>query len=217
MAAPVIRAADSGSRELSEEKRPGVILQTERLLLREMEQTDLKDLAEILQDPQVMYAYERDFLDADVQEWLDNQKRRYARYGFGLWAVIRKTDGQMIGQAGLTMQPFGDREVLEIGYLFKKACWHQGYAVEAAAGCRQYAFETLHSIKVHSIIRTNNDASIRVAERIGMARGETFVKHYYGKDMPHYLYTIYAASQEPPLIHGSTPPGHDAPVREPGQ
>ena len=103
MAAPVIRAADSGSRELSEEKRPGVILQTERLLLREMEQTDLKDLAEILQDPQVMYAYERDFLDADVQEWLDNQKRRYARYGFGLWSVIRKTDGQMIGQAGLTM------------------------------------------------------------------------------------------------------------------
>ena len=43
MAAPVIRAADSGSRELSEEKRPGVILQTERLLLREMEQTDLKE------------------------------------------------------------------------------------------------------------------------------------------------------------------------------
>lgn len=177
---------------ISTGNRQKVILETERLFLREMDQGDFRDLAEILQDPQVMYAYERDFSDADVQEWLDNQKRRYAEYGFGLWAVIRKADGRMLGQAGLTMQPFRDRRVLEIGYLFKKAYWHQGYAREAASGCKQYAFETLCSREVHSIIRTNNDASMRVAEGIGMTRGETFVKHYYGKDMPHYLYTVSA-------------------------
>ena len=48
-----------------------IILETERLVLREMEQGDFADLAEILQDPEVMYAYEHDFTDADVQAWLD--------------------------------------------------------------------------------------------------------------------------------------------------
>lgn len=83
-----------------------MILETKRLLLREMEQNDFQDLAELLQDPQVMYAYEHDFTQEDVQEWLDRQRKRYAQYGFGLWAVVLKSTGEMIGQAGLTMQPY---------------------------------------------------------------------------------------------------------------
>lgn len=65
-----------------------VIFETERLALREMKQTDLQDLAEILQNPKVMYAYEHDFSDNDVQAWLDRQIGRYKKYGFGLWAVV---------------------------------------------------------------------------------------------------------------------------------
>ena len=103
-----------------------IILETERLVLREMEQGDFADLAEILQDPEVMYAYEHDFTDADVQAWLDRQRRRYARNGFGLWAVILKETDQMVGQAGLTMQPYQGGEVLEIGYLLKKRFWGRG-------------------------------------------------------------------------------------------
>ena len=66
-------------------------------------QADFRDLAEILQDPGVMYAYEHDFSDDDVQTWLDRQIGRYKAYGFGLWAIVLKTTGEMIGQAGLTM------------------------------------------------------------------------------------------------------------------
>ena len=61
-----------------------IILETKRLLLRELEPEDRKDLAEILQDPQVMYAYEHEFTDDDVQAWLDRQQERYRRDGFGL-------------------------------------------------------------------------------------------------------------------------------------
>lgn len=67
-----------------------MILQTERLLLRKIKQTVFQDLAEILQNPKVMYAYEYDFSDNDVQIWLDRQIKRYEKYGFGLWAIILK-------------------------------------------------------------------------------------------------------------------------------
>lgn len=102
-----------------------MILETERLYLREMGQNDFGDLAEILQNPNVMYAYEHDFSDNDVQEWLDRQIERYKNYGFGLWAVILKNTNEMIGQAGLTLQPYKDTEVLEIGYLLKEKFWQK--------------------------------------------------------------------------------------------
>lgn len=167
-----------------------MIFETERLYLREMEQSDFADLAEMLQNPNVMYAYEHDFTDEDVQIWLDRQKRRYAEYGFGLWAVILKSDGNMVGQNGVTLQPYRDKEVLEIGYLLKEKYWHQGYAREAAAGCKKYAFETLGEDKVYSIIKADNLPSIKVAESIGMTKEDEFITRYYNGDMLHYLYSV---------------------------
>lgn len=113
-----------------------MILETERLFLREMNQGDFQDLTEILQNPNVMYAYEHVLSDNDVQSWLGRQLERYKKYGFGLWAIILKDTGEMIGQAGLTMQPYRHAEVLEIGYLLKEKFWHCGYAKEAASACK---------------------------------------------------------------------------------
>ena len=167
-----------------------MILETERLVLREMNQDDYRDLAEILQNSNVMYAYEHDFTDMDVQIWLDRQRKRYETYGFGLWAVILKNTKEMIGQAGLTLQPYKDTEVLEIGYLLKEKFWHYGYAREAAAGCKKYAFEVLKQDKVCSVIKVDNASSIRVAESIGMRKEDTFIARYYNGDMLHYLYSV---------------------------
>lgn len=168
-----------------------IILETERLFLREMKQSDFQDLAEILKNPKVMYAYEHDFSDNDVQIWLDRQIRRYTKYGFGLWAIILKSTNEMIGQAGLTMQPYKNIEVFEIGYLLKENFWHNGYAREAARGCKKYAFEHLKKDKVYSIIKANNLSSIKVAESIGMHKEDEFITQYYNGDMLHYLYSVY--------------------------
>ena len=65
-----------------------MILETERLYLREMNQNDFNSLCEILQDEKTMYAYEGAFSDNEAQEWLDRQISRYQKWGFGLWAVI---------------------------------------------------------------------------------------------------------------------------------
>lgn len=165
-----------------------MILETERLLLREMTQDDLPALQGILQDEETMYAYNGAFDEAETQAWLDRQLSRYAQYGFGLWAVVLKESGGMIGQCGLTMQPWRGDEVLEVGYLFNRAFWHHGYATEAARGCMEYAFDRLGAREVCSIIRETNLPSRRVAERNGMTVRDSWVKHYRGIDMPHMRY-----------------------------
>lgn len=172
------------------------ILETRRLYLREMTPEDYGALCLMLKDAEVMYAYAHAFDDAEAQEWLDRQMQRYKEYGFGLWAVILKDTDEMIGQCGLTMQACRGERVLEIGYLFQKKYWHQGYATEAAKACKQYAFDTLHAEKVYSIIRDNNTASQRVAVRNGMKSEGQFVKHYYGLDMPHIIFSVENPGRE---------------------
>lgn len=167
-----------------------MVLQTPRLYLRRMTDDDFPALCLMLKDEEVMYAYEHAFSDEEARQWLHRQMERYAQYGFGLWAVILKETGEMIGQCGLTMQDCDGTEVMEVGYLFQKKFWHQGYAAEAATACRDYAFETLGASEVYSIIRDNNLASQRVAGRNGMTPRGQFVKHYYGMDMPHIIYSV---------------------------
>lgn len=165
-----------------------MVIETERLYLREMNQADFDSLCKILQDEDTMYAYEGAFSDNEVQEWLDRQISRYQKWNFGFWAVILKETDEMIGQCGLTMQPWKETEVLEIGYLFNRAYWHKGYATEAAKACKTYAFETLGADEVCSIIRNTNTASQNVAVRNGMTVADTWTKHYRGVDMPHDRY-----------------------------
>ncbi|MGN0513295.1 MAG: GNAT family N-acetyltransferase [Lachnospiraceae bacterium] len=167
-----------------------MILETERLYLREMNQNDFVALSKILQDEDTMYAYNGAFNDEETWAWLDKQISRYKKYGFGLWAVVLKETDEMIGQCGLTMQPWKEKEVLEIGYLLRRDCWHKGYATEAAKACKKYAFEKLDASEVCSIIRDINTPSKKVALRNGMTVKDSWVKHYRGVDMPHDRYSV---------------------------
>lgn len=163
--------------------------------MREMKQGDFDALSRILQDEETMYAYNGAFNDAETQEWLDRQTGRYRRYGFGLWAVILKENGEMIGQCGVTVQPWKDKEVLEVGYLLRRDCWHKGFATEAAQACRDYAFDRLNADEVCSIIRDTNTASQRVAQRNGMKVTDKWTKHYRGIDMPHLMFSVKKDTQ----------------------
>jgi len=165
------------------------ILETPRLVLRRMTQADCPALAEILQDERTMVAYEGAFSDAETQAWLDKQLLRYQMDGFGFWAVVLKESGKMIGQAGITWQDVENKRIPEIGYLLNRACWGHGYAAEAAAACKQYAFETLGFDEIYSLIRDTNIASMNVAIRNEMLVRGRFIKPYRGVEMLHYIFS----------------------------
>jgi RimJ/RimL family protein N-acetyltransferase len=165
-----------------------IILETNRLFLRELSENDYRDLCVIFQDRDVLFAFVHLFSKEEVEDLYNKQIESYNKNSFGLWAVIHKETKDFLGQCGLIIQKINGREYLEIGYLFKKKHWHKGYATEAALLCKNYAFETLKVEKVCSIIRDNNIASQNVAKRIGMEKTEEIIKHYYNMDMVHYIY-----------------------------
>lgn len=167
-----------------------MIFETKRLYTREMTISDLNALAKILQDPHVMYAYEHAFSAEETSNWLNRQLDRYENDGHGLWGLVLKETGEMIGQCGLTYQKFAGESVLEIGYLLRKDSWHQGYAMEAASAAKKYAFENLKAKEVYSIIRDTNISSMNVAIRNGMTIRGREIRHHYGVDMPHYGFSI---------------------------
>lgn len=167
-----------------------MILSTPRLMLRELTADDLPALRAILQDDETMRAYEGAFDEAMVQAWLQRMLDRYRDHGFGMWAVVLRETGEMIGQCGLTMQHILEEDVVEVGYLFQRAHWHRGYAIEAAAACRDHAFDVLGVDRVYAQIRDTNLASMNVAIRLGMTVRGRFVKHYRGVDMPHLAFAV---------------------------
>lgn len=167
-----------------------MIFQTQRLVLREMDIKDYQDLVQFLQDREVMYAYGHDFTDQDVIDWIVRQQKRYREYGFGLWAVILKETGELIGDAGISIQECEGQQIPEIGYHLKKKFWHRGFAREAALGCRDYAFQVLKVPKVYSIIKEDNLPSKKVARAVGMKEEKCFLAKYYAGEMPHVLFSV---------------------------
>ncbi len=166
-----------------------IMTKTERLIIREMVPSDLDALCKILCDKEVMRAaYENAFSVEEAKDWMNRHFRRYAEYGFGLWAVVLKETNEMIGQCGLTMQSWRERELLEIGYLFQKEYWHKGYATEAAVACKEYAFSVLNASSVYSMVRANLITSQNVAVRNGMKVVDSLTKNFRNVDMKFFLY-----------------------------
>lgn len=165
-----------------------VRLVTPRLLLRELTEQDMPALRAILQDEQTMAAYEGAFDEAMTRDWLQRMLERYRNDGFGLWAVELHTTNQVIGQCGLTRQHILGEDVIEVGYLFNRAHWHQGYAVEAARACRNTAFEQLGVERLWAQVRDTNIASMNVAIRLGMTVRGRFEKQYRGITIPHLAF-----------------------------
>jgi len=165
-------------------------LTTMRLELRELTHDDLPATRDIVCDEQTMYAWNGAWSEEENLAGLEKQIRGYREDGFGRWAVVLKETGKVIGVCGLQWCDTDQDSVLEIGYLFNRAYWGNGYAAEAAIACKRYAFDVLKVDEVFSLVRDTNLASINVAIRNGMLVRRRFIKHYKGEDMPHYVFSI---------------------------
>lgn len=167
-----------------------IFLETERLILRYITQNDFAELKAILQDKDVMYAWEYDFTDSDVQAWIDKNLQLYAEYNLGYFIVTDNLSNNVIGQAALMPDSIEGKPYYEIGYIFKKEYWHKGYAREAASALKEYAFNVLQLNEVIFEIRPNNLPSRRVAENLHAKICGEFIKNVRNKKMPHLIYKL---------------------------
>lgn len=165
------------------------ILETSRLILREFTPKDAAPLARVICDRETMRFYPSTFDRADADEWIVRNRRRYKEFGHGLWAMDLKTTGEMIGDCGITVQEVDGEGLPEIGYHLRRDLWRQGLATEAARACREYGFTRLNAPFLISLIRAENVASWRLAERNGM----TIWKHTTHANLQHRVYRITRA------------------------
>ena len=150
------------------------IIETQRLLLQELSPEDFDALYAVLADSDIMQHYPYTFDAGRVQRWIAWNMERYQKDGFGLWAVVLKESGEMIGDCGLTMQNINGSIQPEIGYHIAKAHQRQGYAKEAARACRDWAFENTPFNRVYSYMKKANIPSSATARANGMRLVEEF-------------------------------------------
>ena len=178
------------------------MIETERLLLRPPRVEDAPDLAAAYADPEtVRYLGDGSTSTlAEVEEGIAFWLTRWEANGLGLCALERREDGRVLGRAGFlvwdpavwepsTFAEAGDRAQVEIGWTLAREHWGHGYATEAALALRDWAFAERSLTRLISLIRPGNQASIRVAERIGeRPEGEVLMD-----GLPALLYALEVA------------------------
>ncbi|HKS76281.1 MAG TPA: GNAT family N-acetyltransferase [Terriglobales bacterium] len=168
------------------------ILETERLILRELVMEDAGALARVISDPETMRYYPAPFDRGGVEQWIERNRARYLKDGHGLWGMVLKSCGELIGDCGLIRQEVDGESLVEIGYHVCRDQWGKGLAPEAAKACRDYGFTRLGERYLISLIRPENFPSRRVAEKVGM----TLWKTTLWRDLPHCVYRIFRSSDK---------------------
>lgn len=163
-----------------------IILETERLLLREITHDDREELLKIWGDAETMSLFPKTLDSQEMSEWIDRNLKRYESRGHGVWAVILKDNQQFVGDCGLVIQEVDGTEELEVVCHFNRNFQGQGLATEAARGCMDHGFNQLGSHRVISMIRPENLASRRVAERNGLK----IEKEIFWRGYQHFVYVI---------------------------
>jgi RimJ/RimL family protein N-acetyltransferase len=160
--------------------------QTERLSLRQLVADDEEAIFDLLGDPEAMRYFPRVFTRAEAGLWIARNQQRYRIFGYGLWAVVQPETGELLGDCGPSWHEVNDELQLEVGYHFRRRYWGHGYATEAAQAVMHWCFDNLAVDRVISLIRPENEASRKVAERNGLVEfGKTTWRGY-----EHLIYTM---------------------------
>lgn len=151
-----------------------MVIETERLYLREMTDEDFNALYKVLADSDIMQHYPYTFDEKRVRCWIKRNIERYRIFGFGLWAVCLKDTGEVIGDCGLTMQLICGEIKPEIGYHIRADKQRKGYAKEAAIAVRDWTFNNTPFNIVYSYMKHTNEASMHTAVSYGCKQVDEF-------------------------------------------
>ena len=145
-----------------------VLIETERLVLREITLDDTEEMFQLYTHADVL-KYTGEAPLTSIEEMvraIDIRIRNYQKYGYGRWATFLKQEKKFIGWAGLAYLPEFDE--VDLGYRFFPHYWGMGFATEASRAILNYGFEQLKLPRIIAIAMKENKASIRVMEKVGM-------------------------------------------------
>jgi len=175
-----------------------MIFETERLLVRPWTVDDVEGAFQMFGDPEVMRYLGR-YGAADTVPSLEAMRERLGKMverlatmpelqGWFSAAVVEKASGGVVGGSILKPLPDGNDVYtpdIEVGWHFARAHWGKGYATESGAGAIRYGFEVKGLDVIHSLVYSDNLASRRVMEKLGLAH-EGVTDRYYGVELEHY-------------------------------
>jgi ribosomal-protein-alanine N-acetyltransferase len=164
------------------------MLETNRLILRKLTPDDAEALYRIYHEPGVLKYFSHGPPDSIEAETAGIRRHllHYEEHGFGLWATVLRTSGELIGRCGLLAQQVNGAAETEVAYLLSRRFWGQGLASEAARAIRDLAFSRLGQSRLVSMIHPCNTASKRVAGAIGM----TFCTMTRGTEIPLEVFCL---------------------------
>lgn len=183
-----------------------VALRTDRLILRQWQDSDFLPFAEMNADPAVMKYYPRTLSEDESNTMADKIKYLISERCWGFWAVELIENGQFIGFVGLHEPTFElpASPCVEVGWRLAKQYWGNGYATEAARESLRYAFDELKLNEIVSFASVSNKKSWRVMERLGMINtGNNFEHPIIPEGHPlreHMLYKITKAQWSSTII-----------------
>lgn len=146
---------------------PWEILVTEHLRVRESTVEDVEEFYRIYKEPSITYYMENLFPDPEMEKaYMRNYIRRiYDFYGYGLWTVLCRETGQVIGRAGVSVRD--GYELPELGFVIEAAHQRKGYAWEVCTAILQYAREELQMEGLQALVCAENEASVRLLAKLG--------------------------------------------------
>lgn len=162
---------------------PWDILETERMKLRESIPEDVDEFYRIYREPSITFFMENLYAQREMEiEYIKAYiKQVYGFYGFGLWTVLDKESGRIIGRAGLNVRE--GYELPELGFVIDVGYQGQGYATEVCKGILDYAENVLEFEAVQAFADEKNLVSIHLLQKLGF--------HFAGEAVAERRYRLY--------------------------
>lgn len=163
---------------------PVEIVRTERLVIRETVLEDVPKLYRIWKEPGMGDYIQpmQDTLEEELEFMQAYIRHAYAFYDYGLWTVLEKESGRVVGRAGLFPSEILENAV-ELGYMIAPEHQKKGYAYESGKAILSYAGEILDIEEIHLLSDQRNEASLRTAAALGFRKAECLYRQ--GKKLVH--------------------------------
>lgn len=156
-------------------------VETDRLIIRSMQATDLESLAALWADPEVTRFMGGPRNREEVIKMLKEDLAATPEPAFDLWPVLEKVSGKIVGDCGIIDKEVDGKTEYEVVYVFARTSWGKGYATEAALALKSYAFQQLGLNRVIALIDPENTKSERVVEKIGFRHEKDTIRPHGNK------------------------------------